>query len=631
MEPPSVPTPHAAHPPLGWIIALLALGMFLLQAGCYLAGIVVQPGELVDADGYTRLLRVHHLAATGDWFSTLVPNSNPLVPETNQWSRWVDLALLAGGKGLGLFLGFREGLFVWGVLFSPFLLALSGMAIAWSSLALPLPGFRKAVFSTLLLFIQPAVLIYLAAGRPDHHGVLLLLLVLVIGSLIRALSEKTTSVRWAIAAGIFQGMALTVSIESLIACILGLLASGLVWLFGRPQGLAIARGHAWSLLATTTLGVASTIPFSHWNLAETDRLSPAFLIPLATVAVFWGLQGTFKTPASTRARLVISLAGALLCLALSIGLVPALLQHPQLTTHPRIGELWVFSVQEYHPLAQTLRDWPAAILIWIGPALAVIPGLAWRVWCDRHQDPAPVTPAYLLAGCVVFAILTLLQIRWAPYLAVFGVLPWAHLLDTSIGRIEARWGKAGWRPAVGRSACILAFALGFPTLGLLGRSLLAAPHAAPSTAIAAAPAPLSNPEPAAPNLRALAAWLNGPDFSHTPPETLLTFLDFGPELLYRTPHHLIATPNHRNADGLLYLYDTLKAPASEARERLSRKNITLIILFPDSHEGQFYLQENPTASFYQDLVAGPIPSFLRPLTPPENLGNCRVYRVITSP
>jgi hypothetical protein len=609
--------------------------MFLLQAGCYLAGIVVSPGELVDADGYSRLLRVHHLAATGDWFSTLVPNSNPLVPETNQWSRWVDLALLAGGKIVGLFLGFREGLFVWGVLFSPLLLALSGAAMAWSSLPLVRPlngnGTRTVIFSTLLLFIQPAVLIYLAAGRPDHHGVLLLLLVMVIGCLIRALSGEATSVRWATAAGIFQAMALTVSIESLISCILGLFATGTVWLLGRPRGLAIARGHAWALFSTCTLGVVSTIPLPHWNLVETDRLSPAFLIPLVGIALFWGVPGTFKKNISPCGRFAISVSGALICLGLSLGLAPTLLQHPQLTTHPRIGELWLFSIQEYHPLAQRLCDWPTAVLIWIGPALVVVPWLAWRVWRERNQDPTPITPAYLLAGCVVFAVMTLLQIRWAPYLAVFCILPWVSLLDAVIGRIEARWGKTGWQPAIGRSASILGFALGFPTLGLIGRSLMAAPQAPNTAGMTVAPTPASNPAPVQPDLRAMAAWLNGPEFSHSTPETILTLLDFGPELLYRTPHYLIATPNHRNADGMLYLYDTLKAPASEARERLSRKKISLIILFPASHEGQFYLQENPTASLYQDLVAGHVPSFLLPLSPPENLGNCRVYRVLPAP
>lgn len=611
-------------------LAVLIAGLFLLQLGCYFAGLIVPPGELVDADGYSRLVRVGHLADTGNWFDSVMPRSNPMVPETSQWCRWIDLALLAGGKLFEIVLGPEKGLFAWAVIFSPFLLACCGAAFAWAGV--PLVPIRHAFLTVLLLYIQPGILIYLAAGRPDHHGVLLLLLILVVGCLIRALAGGPQAPRWAAAAGIAQGLALTISIEALIACLLGLVATGAVWLLGRNDGLRVARHHATALLATAVCGVACTIPVSEWNLTETDRLAPPYLIALATVALFW--IGLRFFPATTRfhSRFWIGIAGATLSVSVTLIIAPALLQHPQLAWDPRIGELWVSSVREYHPLAHGWRNWPAALLIWVGPAVVVLPILALQLSKGRHNLLALLPQAFLFSGTLVFGVLTILQIRWCTYFEVFVILPWASLLVSALQSLENRQngGNQSLRTTASRVGLILAFTLGFPLAGLVVRTLTLPPSTPLPPAAASAPPPsgssLSTPEKA--DLRSLSNWLNNPEWELSGPETILTLLDFGPELLYRTPHHVIATPNHRNADGILYLYDTFKAPSSESRERLERKRITLIVLCPGSHEAQFYNQENPADSFYRDLVAGKIPDHLRPLPTPENLNGFLVFRVV---
>jgi len=612
--------PGSRLPGKMWMaVCLLAAGLFLLQTGCYFAGVVVPPGKLVDADGYSRLLRVQHLADTGAWFDTTVPRSNPLVPETNQWCRWIDLVLLAGGNLFGLFLGAQKGLFAWGVLFSPLLLALCGVAMAWCPA--PLLGARARLAAVVLFFVQPGVLVYLAAGRPDHHGVLLLFLILVVGCLLRAFSEGPHAARWAAAAGIFQGLALTVSIEALIACLLGLLATGFVWLLGRPGGLRVARHHILALLATSFVGVATTISWRAWTLAETDRLAPAYLLALATVALFWLAAGFLRPAVQTRGRFMLSAIGAAACLGATLSLAPTLLHHPQLSWDPRIGGLWLFSIQEYHPLADRLADWPWTVLIWMGPALVVIPWMIRTVWVERHTPGTKLPMAYLLAGCLLFTTLNLLQIRWCTYFEVYVVIPWALLLGACLQHAENRWGREGTRIPAARMAIVLGFLFGFPLLGFIGRSI-ATPSPAPGQAAGRAAHEME------PDLRALAAWLNGPDFQATTPETILTLLDFGPELLYRTRHNLIATPNHRNADGMLFLYDTMNAPASESRQWLDRKNITLVILCPTSHEAGFYNQENPRGTLYQDLTAGKIPDTLQKIPVPENLGEFLVFRVV---
>src|SRR3546814_13508513 len=44
------------------------------------------------------------------------------------------------------------------------------------------------------------------------------------------------------------------------------------------------------------------------------------------------------------------------------------------------------------------------------------------------------------------------------------------------------------------------------------------------------------------------------------PQTVLAFMDIGPELLYRTRHPVIATPYHRNGTGLSHGHPLLPPP-----------------------------------------------------------------------
>src|SRR3546814_17695743 len=44
------------------------------------------------------------------------------------------------------------------------------------------------------------------------------------------------------------------------------------------------------------------------------------------------------------------------------------------------------------------------------------------------------------------------------------------------------------------------------------------------------------------------------------PQTVLAFMDIGPELLYRTRHRVIGTPYHRNGDGIFDGHRILASP-----------------------------------------------------------------------
>lgn len=120
--------------PLGRLI-LLPLGILVLgQIVLVLTGVIpVLDGILVDPDGYMRLNRVLQLHDGGAWFDSRDWRINPPEGHVQHWTRPLDAVLLAGAWLLEPLLGFRQGLHLWGVLFSPVCLGLSLLALAWAT------------------------------------------------------------------------------------------------------------------------------------------------------------------------------------------------------------------------------------------------------------------------------------------------------------------------------------------------------------------------------------------------------------------------------------------------------------------------------------------------------------------
>ncbi len=93
------PAAHAAHDGAHGFavhallfVAISTATLFLL-AGLY--GVSFAGRDLIDADGYMRVLRVQRLLETGRWLDGLMPRSNYPFGEVLHWTRPMDLLLLA--------------------------------------------------------------------------------------------------------------------------------------------------------------------------------------------------------------------------------------------------------------------------------------------------------------------------------------------------------------------------------------------------------------------------------------------------------------------------------------------------------------------------------------------------------
>jgi hypothetical protein len=103
---------------------------------------------------------------------------------------------------------------------------------------------------------------------------------------------------------------------------------------------------------------------------------------------------------------------------------------------------------------------------------------------------------------------------------------------------------------------------------------------------------------------------------------ILTDIDFGAEILYRTRHEVIGTPYHRNSKGILDTYDIMTAETDEeALEIIQRRGIDLILLCPKSIESALYSKPEQSTNFYRRLCEDTIPNWLKKVELPSDLSS----------
>jgi hypothetical protein len=270
---------------LGWLIAIPLGCLALIQVLLALTGIVpVLDGSLADSDAYMRLTRVLHLHDGGAWFDPREPRVNPPFGHIQHWTRPLDALLLAGAWLLEPLLGFARALHVWGVLISPVLLGLALAAIAWA--AAPALDRDTRLLACLVLLTQPTVLAYTSVGRPDHHSLLLLLAVTLIGLTAR-LAATPGDRRAALLAGAIAGVGIWISPEAMTFIGVSLTALGLFWLAG-TVGLARAnRDYLLAAAAALAGGLLLERGSAELFALESDRLSIVHVLLFALIAGFW--------------------------------------------------------------------------------------------------------------------------------------------------------------------------------------------------------------------------------------------------------------------------------------------------------------------------------------------------------
>jgi hypothetical protein len=525
--------------------------------------------QLPDTDDMARLQQMRDWLHGQAWGDLVQHRLGDGVTGSLHWSRLADLGLAAWT----LLLGERAAVILWPATLYILFLAQSG------HLALRLGGRASAGPAIIIAALAFPAITMFVPGRIDHHGLQIVLSLLLAETVIRPPSGRSGAL-----AGLLSAISLAIGLETApqVACAMAVL--GLLWIVdGAPErSRLIAFG--------ATLGVATLIwrvaaQSSIWSPAWCDGFTPAsYDATLLAAALFIILGGL---PAlDTRFRLILGGAFGLTALALAYHTSSICLAGPYGATDPLLRRLWMDHIQEARGLFAGRGPFiPVAF-----GALPVLGTLAaaWWAWRIRSRNWL-----VMLGFCALALVVTLFQVRGAAMAAALAVAPLAATVAWARDR----------RPALTIPAWLAALGIIWNVLG----TLLQPAEAKPAKGAGC------------------DDWHTIEQLRALPPGTVVAPIDAGAYILALTPHRVLAAPYHRNNAGNRAAYDFWLTPEAQARVTAARWKITYALYCPNGLGSIDLAKEGPGG--VADLLArGQRPGWLRPL--PLKDSQAQLYRIL---
>ena len=572
----------------------------------YISGMSpVKMGEFADSDCYMHLIRVTDLYNTGRWYDPVIFKANAPYGHSMHWSKPFDILLLIGAVPMTLLTDFETALFWWAVVVSAILLVASFIAIPWATE--PVLRDKDGPFLAGFVFIvQLSVLSLCQAGRPDHHSLLLFIFLLSIGFTLRMI-QRPYKAFICYLAGAVSGLAMWVSLESIVptCTITGIL--GLLWVLKNDDFSAKSLHYCIALLVVMGLSILIEKPWNSITILEYDRTSMVHWSIFSFVTVFWVIilmfgryTGLFKR---VICRLGFAVVGAAAIAVAPIFCFPKFYGEPYPDMDPRVFSIFFSKVDEIRPLLSKSGSLAIAVQL-IGPAVVCIPFLVYQLF-RKDRDQERQVWIYVSLSFAIFLLTSLYQAQWSFYLQILLCIPMASLMV-----LMRQWGpKMGvWRK-LKNNLILLVFCAVPLILGLLTSRTIRRGDSTGSWQDI--------------SIVKLCKYLNEEGKQREQSFRILTHIDFGPEILYRTQHEVIATPYHiRNGQGMLDTYDIMMANTDdEALKIIQKRGIDSIVLCPRSSESSLYSKIGDATTFYQRLCDGVVPIWLRKVELPSDLAS----------
>ncbi|MBI9012897.1 MAG: hypothetical protein JEZ08_11750 [Clostridiales bacterium] len=601
------------------IMVLIAVISFLIiQLAFYNMTSLSKGVEIIGTDPFMRLVRVEELNETFDWFDSVVERSNAPYGDELHWTRALDIILLGLAKGLSLIFPFPKALQYAGIILSPLLGVVLVCILIW--MFKPVLKEENTSLIFLVFLSQPIFTEIYGFGRPDHHSLLLLTFAVLIGCMLRVVRPEVKT-NTLLLTSFTMAYAMVISVESVMLVIFVFLVMSVHWiLYGMTYLDRSIKLSGWLTVFTGVLLLIEK-PLSDLSIFEYDKISIVYLaFFLIITSIFYITKRIFTRfylinnngDQERKIRfvrclylLVIGTIGA----TLMVVLFPDFIKGPFAGVNPAIKPIWLDYVKEVQPLFDLSLIGVGKLLIYLGmpilSGLYLLFNILNRKHVNNHGD------VFLFIGMFVYGMLSLYQVRWIGYLQMISLIPVVLLFDCIILKVIN--GKSIEVVPILRSITIVVLLFGFSFTGIA--MIVVSDEETQATMSTDA-------------LEELCDWMVDNEFLLGQQKTILTFLDFGPEILYRTTHRVISSPYHRNDEGILFSYNIMTSnDVTDIQMSLKTRSVDLILLLPNSTERAFYDYDENSESFYDMLLNHQLPFWIKEIELPKEHSEFRLFLV----
>jgi hypothetical protein len=608
-------------------LPFLVFGIFVLCFALY-PGSPIFSHHLRDPDHYMRLNQVIAWIQGQSWYDLSVPRMSPGAGTIIHWARLIDIPIAGVSLPLIPLLGVTHAVFV-AALIVPFFWF--GLLLALLTLlAKPFVGEGRARLATLALVFMPSLLVVYAPGNVDHHGAQVLVAGFGLLSLVRMIGNDKASL-FAVLAGLAFACGFWIGAEIVPWAIMFMACLGLA---AALHGEAVARSAAIfgiALPVFTALLVPIALPPEAYSSLALSWFSPAYVV-FAALAGGTFVAGEFATQLVKSAWGRLSVYG-LLGLAAALvfaAFVPTASSGPFADYNAFDQTTALENIAEAQPLVNALRLSrfnPVTMIVAFGNfvhALAlplVALGVCLLAAAKTRREKRTI---WLAQGLFLIAAMSLTlfwQIRVGKFMDFFALIPLTYLLTL--------WGNTLKEKTEDIPGVLFKVAL-ILVLGPMSAGILPALRSLSGDSAVNPPlrrASTCKLEPVIPFL------LDLKHMETTKPLIIMNSGDTGPQLLFSTPHSVVAgnfnVPGNKDAHAFFSAKDDVAALA--AAKKWGADTVLVCDKVPTLYTGKDYYSlkrtqltpgkdgllrfenKDPDQPLIQRLVKGEIPSWLRPI------------------
>jgi hypothetical protein len=557
--------------------ALFLLGAVLdIVMGLHGWGFVLA-GNLNDPDSYMRLLRIEQGLQAGHLVN-IVARDGP-AGTLVEWSKLLDVLILALAALPSLFIGWHRALFWAGVALGPLGVGALGAALAYAVEPFTATEFLYA--APVAAALLPGIAAFAGPGVVHYHILLLALIALTAGLAARAWWGERF---YGFLSGVAGGFAIWLTPETMPFVLMVYAALLIRWWQG-GFGLVLVATAA-GLVDVLGFALAIDPPQGGYGVAEIDRLS---LVYVVMGLLFLGGAAAMYALERRRQRHWRGLGLALLVLLFLVWIAA----FPRVAMGP-YGLMSAADMQRFFGVMMELQPVQGARLVsWLLPGALALLYAFWRAagrgrWLWLYVAFCTAISLWLGARFILF-------VGFAPCVA-------AALLPVALGEASLRWRG---RPRLAMTA----------RLALLALIVVVPPGA---EALVARPAPAA--ASASCGLHDIGALLD--PLGHA---TVLADMEITPELLYRTPVTAIGSLYQHGVPDYLAARAAWRAvPGAREPPALAATGAGYVLICPASAR-LAPVADLPPDTLWDALAAGRIPGWLTPVgTDPAGW---RLYRI----